>query len=316
LARITIARSAKEMDVLRPLWEELQAAGNPTFFQSFEWNRLSAEWFADRLPPLVIAAETESAAAVVPGAVHHKSGTVTLLGEMLFDYRAPLWNDVTALQAALAELGRTGMPLAFSAAYDSLPDEAGLTVKAISGSPQVLRRDIDAETFAAAHPRLGRNLRRMSREGVDFHRHSGAEASLVERIYRHKGSEPHGTIFSDPQRVAFMVAACDMAGDECELFTLEQGPELVAALVTFLEGTTRRFYTNCFDPLWARHSPGLSLIYEATRQSLAAGLDCDYMTGEQPYKMRLATSVCPLYTASASADVLRALKPSAALQAA
>jgi CelD/BcsL family acetyltransferase involved in cellulose biosynthesis len=46
------------------------------------------------------------------------------------------------------------------------------------------------------------------------------------------------------------------------------------------------------------------LIYEVTRQSLGEGLDCDYMTGEQPYKLRLATSSVPLYRVQATADQL------------
>ena len=66
----------------------------------------------------------------------------------------------------------------------------------------------------------------------------------------------------------------------------------------------RRFYTGWFAPEYEKHSPALALIYEITRQSLAAGLDCDYMTGEQPYKMRLATSAVPLYKVRASAEEL------------
>ena len=36
--------------------------------------------------------------------------------------------------------------------------------------------------------------------------------------------------------------------------------------------------------------------------SLEDGLDCDYMTGEQPYKLRLATNTVPLYRVSATAE--------------
>jgi CelD/BcsL family acetyltransferase involved in cellulose biosynthesis len=72
----------------------------------------------------------------------------------------------------------------------------------------------------------------------------------------------------------------------------------VAALVTFQDGKVRRFYTTWFDPQWSRHSPGVALLFEATRLSLAEGLTCDYMTGEQDYKLRLATGAVPLYRAS------------------
>src|SRR5262249_11531800 len=61
------------------------------------------------------------------------------------------------------------------------------------------------------------------------------------------------------------------------------------------------------DPDLEKHSPALSLIYEVTRRSLAAGLDCDYMTGEQPYKMRLATASNPLYRLQATPEQLAVL---------
>ena len=41
-----------------------------------------------------------------------------------------------------------------------------------------------------------------------------------------------------------------------------------------------------------------------TRRSLADGLDCDYMTGEQPYKLRLATRSTPLYRLCATPEQL------------
>jgi CelD/BcsL family acetyltransferase involved in cellulose biosynthesis len=90
----------------------------------------------------------------------------------------------------------------------------------------------------------------------------------------------------------------------CELFTLETSAALVAALVTFLDRRTRRFYTVYYDPAWAKSSPGHALVYEVARRSLSAGLDCDLMTGEHPYKSRLATSAVPLYRVEADSDTL------------
>jgi CelD/BcsL family acetyltransferase involved in cellulose biosynthesis len=105
----------------------------------------------------------------------------------------------------------------------------------------------------------------------------------------------------------------------CEVFTLERSGALIAALVTFIDrrrsgspasadlapaGVVRRFYTVYFDTAWAKSSPGHALVYEVARQSLAEGLDCDFMTGEQPYKMRLATSSAPLFHLEASVETL------------
>jgi CelD/BcsL family acetyltransferase involved in cellulose biosynthesis len=52
------------------------------------------------------------------------------------------------------------------------------------------------------------------------------------------------------------------------------------------------------------YSPGVALLYEVTRASLAENLDCDYLTGEQEYKMRFATSVMPLYRVDVTAGEL------------
>jgi CelD/BcsL family acetyltransferase involved in cellulose biosynthesis len=51
----------------------------------------------------------------------------------------------------------------------------------------------------------------------------------------------------------------------------------------------------------------MTLLFEVARSSLAHGLDCDFMTGEQPYKVRLATSRCPLFSVAASAQTLRSI---------
>jgi len=91
-----------------------------------------------------------------------------------------------------------------------------------------------------------------------------------------------------------------------EIFTLENGKQKAAAVVTLRDGACRRFYTGWFAAECEKHSPALSLIYEVTRQSLAEGLDCDYMTGEQGYKMRLATDLVKLFKVRATAAELAA----------
>ena len=91
----------------------------------------------------------------------------------------------------------------------------------------------------------------------------------------------------------------------CELFTLENAAgKLIAGLVSFRDGNIRRCYTIYFHPEWARYSPGVALLYEVTARSLGEGLSCDYMTGEYPYKLRLANASRPLYRVEASAEEL------------
>ena len=85
-----------------------------------------------------------------------------------------------------------------------------------------------------------------------------------------------------------------------------------AALVTFRDDAYRRFYTCWFDSEFYKLSPAMVLIHEITRQSLASGINCDYMTGEHPYKLRLATGSMPLYRLQATPEQLASLSEMAA----
>jgi hypothetical protein len=44
------------------------------------------------------------------------------------------------------------------------------------------------------------------------------------------------------------------------------------------------------------------MIFDVTRETLTDGMDVDFMTGEYPYKNRLATAMVPLFRVEASAQ--------------
>jgi CelD/BcsL family acetyltransferase involved in cellulose biosynthesis len=305
--KITICRSAEEMLRIRPLWEDLCAEGRYTVFQNFELNLLAAEQFAEREEPFVICAESESGAAIIPAALRRGNRTIRLLGEELFDYRVFLHDgDESALRAAVEALAELGRPLDIVALRetdrDAVLDE--LEMAPFAGAPGVNCTQISAEEFAAAHTRLARNLRRMERLGFELRTYDGNNPMLLRSIYAAKAGQSDSSLFHDPSRVEFMVSAAGLMPDIFEVFTLENGGTMAAAVVTLCDGRWRRFYTGWFATAYEKHSPALALIYEITRQSLAAGLDCDYMTGGQPYKMRLATNLVPLYRVRTTAEQL------------
>jgi CelD/BcsL family acetyltransferase involved in cellulose biosynthesis len=168
-------------------------------------------------------------------------------------------------------------------------------------------REISAEAFAKVHSRLERTLRRLTEQGATLFQYDGNASGLISWIYRQKAAQFQGhpdNLFADQARVEFMAAACRLDPAACDIFTYQAKGQLVAALVTFQDHHVRRFYTIWIDPAWAQFSPGTALLYEVTRRSLAAGLDCDYMTGEQPHKMRFATSLVPLFRINAPAEAL------------
>jgi CelD/BcsL family acetyltransferase involved in cellulose biosynthesis len=295
---------------LRPLWESLCAAGQYTVFQAFDLNLLAAEQFADREEPYVVCAEAGQGAAIVPAVLRRTVGTIRLLGEELFDYRSFLHRgDDEVLRAALGALAGLGRPLEIVALRENdrsvVTDE--LEVLPFAAAPGVSCAQISASEFAAAHTRLARNLRRMERLGFELRTYNGANPQLLRWIYEAKAQRSESSLFHDSARVEFLVSAAGLMPDVFEIFTLENSGQRAAAVVTLRDGGCRRFYTGWFAVEFEKHSPALALIYEITRQSLEQDLDCDYMTGEQPYKMRLATNSEALYKVRATSGELAAV---------
>lgn len=310
MPKITIIRTQQEMAGLRPLWESLCEPGQTTIFQDFLWNLLAFTMFAGREEPCVVCAKASCGAAIVPAVIRHGDGSVRLVGEELFDYRCFLHQgDQAVLACALAELSGLKRPLEVVALREPNRNAVvdSLSLLPFSAAPQVRRADVSAEEFGARHGRLGRNLRRLRRLGFEMKTYRGDNAALLLEIYRRKAAQDSSSLFHDPVRSEFLSRAAAQDPAVFEIFTLECGSRMGAALVALRDRDFRRFYTAWFDPGLEKFSPAITLIYEITRQSLAAGLDCDYMTGEQPYKIRLATTSVPLYRLCATPHQLAAL---------
>jgi CelD/BcsL family acetyltransferase involved in cellulose biosynthesis len=183
-------------------------------------------------------------------------------------------------------------------------EEMGFSTEAFCRAPRVRPVDTTAGKFVARHSRAYLQLRRLRRAGAEVQVRP-PEPRLVREIYRCKAQQINlpDNLFTDPVRVEFGIAAAVM-DPFCEVFTVEAGTELVAALLTYRDGHARRLYTTCYSRRWGKYSPGIALLLEAARRSLEQGLECDFLTGEQPHKLRFATTSLPLYTASATAEQL------------
>ena len=311
MRRTIIARTHQEISKLRYLWEGLERRQPATMFQSFAWNYTAAAAFCDREAPFVIYSESDHGAALIPAASSRNH--LGFLGETLFDYRDVLAaGDEHVLHSAWNRAANLGLKFSSGAVRSdsNFANWSGFNVSRFYGAPRVSPREMTAADFASKHNRLARWHRRMEREGITLRCHTGESTDLVRFIYQQKGSQPAETgdnLFSDPRRIQFMMSVCRAVGNACEIFTYESAGTLVAALVTFRDGKVRRFYTIYFDQEWSRYSPGTVLLYEVTRRSLAAGLECDYMTGEHGYKLRFATSVVPMYWVEATVGELSCL---------
>ena len=327
--RTRIIQSAGEFHSVRSLWEQL--ARDATIFQSFCWSELAASCFARREQPHVICCESDSGVALIPAAIR-RDGSTSLLGEKLFDYRDVLHaGDEAVLSQAWQRLCELNRPFKLTAlrGEESHKLWRGAQPQPFAHAPCVRSFDIGAmiapggaspiscrDKFLSMHPRLGRHTRRIAKQGVTFRQHAGSERELVRFVFDTKGKQatPSENLFQDRVRREFMVRIAAEAGSRCEVYTYETNSELVAALVAFRDDAVRYCYTIYFDPRWSGFSPGQLLLFEVAARSLAEGLDCDFMTGEYPYKNRVATARVPLFTVEAEAGALAGIFPSSALE--
>ncbi|MBV8281329.1 MAG: GNAT family N-acetyltransferase [Candidatus Eremiobacteraeota bacterium] len=309
-----MATSLVEMDELQTMWKELLRCCPRTMFQTFEWNRLAAKIFSDRLSLKVCAAETATGGAIIPAVLDRKVHRLELIGEQLFDYRTILHSgEADALYLAWEMLERIRAPLCATALEEKEAQSlwSDFQPAEYAQAPWVDAAKITAAKFRQMHTRAERQLRRMHRLGIALRQYSGAEFGLVEQIYRLKCDQfrdDSRNIFRDKRRRDFMAAIAAAEGESCGIFTLEDSTRaIVAALVTFRDGATFRFYTIYYDPAWAAYSPGVALVYEATALCLEQGLSCDYMTGEYPYKLRFANATRRLYRVDISSAQFAAI---------
>ncbi|MGE5113084.1 MAG: GNAT family N-acetyltransferase [Acidobacteriaceae bacterium] len=309
MLRTAIIENPHDLQRIRPLWEEFPRCGGMTMFQGYAWNAIAMHVFREREMPRFVYVESDAGVALVPCVIGKDCGVIHLAGERMFDYRDVLLaGDESLLARAWATISDWDLEFESKALYGEEAGEkwSALPVRFFANAPRVNHSAIAAEEFLKAHNRMGRFSRRFQRQGITLHKHSGSNQALIRTIYDRKASQEVPTnLFRDPLRREFMAAIAAQPEAHCEVFTYESAGELVAALVTFRDGDVRRFYTTYFDRRWASQSPGQVLLYEITAQSLRDNLDCDYMTGEYPYKNRFATGVVSLYGVKATSAQLR-----------
>jgi CelD/BcsL family acetyltransferase involved in cellulose biosynthesis len=302
---IQTLKNASEFESVRPLWEQLASRPEATVFQQYHWNRLAAEIFADREQPHVLVATRDDHAVILPLAIR-TNGTACLLGETLFDYRDMLSTGDAELElAVLAEASSLGLPLEITA----LTPQAArcwtlFESKQFAKAPRIKRSECSAKQLMEAHRRLGRHSRRIAARGAHLKHRSGTDREFIRELYVRKAAQA-GSLFTDPVRREFMERICLEEGGGCQIFTYETASELVSVILTFRSDHARCFYTVYYDLAWKAFSPGQVLLYESSLQTLSDNLDCDFMTGEYPYKMRLANDAVPLVRIETSAKEWR-----------
>ncbi len=307
--RSIIASDVHALDRMKSRWERFAV---PSIFQSFHWTRMALSMFATTAAPRIVLAESDSGLAIIPAALSAGGTSLGLIGEELFDYRDVLQEgDGNVLRHAWGELASLSLPLDFYSLRGELAQRrwAEFEPQPFCNSLYASPSDVTAAEFREHHSRLQSRERKLLRKGITLRQHDGSSSALLKLIYERKSAQPtpQGNLFTDERRREFMVrvAAADPAS--CEIFTYETAGELVAAVVTFRHQNVRHFYTVYYDVRWSSLSPGQLLVYEVTARSLAAGLTCDFLTGEYPYKKRVATGSVPLYRVMATPETIAAV---------
>jgi len=305
LIRIQVLERAGQFESVRPLWERLGGRADATVFQQFHWNRLAAEIFGERERPYFVVATRDNHSVILPLVVR-RNGTAALLGETLFDYRDLLSTGDSELEfAALREASKLELPLEITALTPVAAARWNLfTLKPFCNAPRIVRANCSSEHLIESHRRLGRHSRRLAARGAQFKHRDGSDREFIRDLYAKK-SEQEGSLFTDPLRREFMERVCHEERNRCRIFTYETSTDIVAALLTLHSDHARLFYTTYFDPEWQAFSPGQVLLFESSVEVLNDDLDCDFLTGEYPYKMRLANQSVPLMRLEASAEEWR-----------
>jgi len=304
--KVETLRSAQELDRLKSRWMWLEKQREYTLFQSYALNRRAAEWFCARESPHVVVAESDAGLAIIPAVRRERE--LGLIGETLFDYRDILSaGDSAVLECAWRELARAGVPLLVTALRGAQTQARWQSLQPMEfcNAPTTRRCDLTAEQFVKRHHKAAKASRRLAREGLRLVRRERELRDIAEWVYRHKAewSGKSENLFTDRVRQDFMLnIVCDGVCD-CTVWSYEmRGGDVACALVSFRHRNVRHFYTIHHDARWERFSPGQVMIFDVTRESLAEGLDVDFMTGEYGYKNRLATAMVPLFRVAASAE--------------
>jgi CelD/BcsL family acetyltransferase involved in cellulose biosynthesis len=295
MRKVKIVENHTDMGRIKRYWDALYRSGDRpyTLFQSFTFNLIAARVFSDRERPYVVVAESDNGTAIIPACI--RKASLSLLGEELFDYRDVLADDGDALEHAWREVDRLHLPMTVKATRGEIDwaQSRPFTTAPFLPRGEKVRRIKSVE----------RNLRLLHERGcVLMEIQESDKAQFVRRMYMLKARQRSGSLFIDPLRVEAVAALSE--SDLARVHALKHDEDIVAAALTFTDGSTCRFYGTYYDPRWAVFSPGICLLCRLIQLAQEQNLDFDLMTGEQSYKLRLASGVVPLFTAHRAASAM------------
>jgi CelD/BcsL family acetyltransferase involved in cellulose biosynthesis len=294
--------SGADLHPLESLWRQ---AHSEHIFQQYE---LNAAWAAQFAGPSGAGFQlhiwhTASPPMLVPCVV--RNGWLSWLGHGLFDYADPLGapSDFAACPspspAAACDIAGIRDNSPWRSQFTRMaPHRAALAP--FSAAPYCAA--ISAAELERRHPRMAERWRELARKGVGWAPvlDPSARQRLLALMLRWKQSRMGARNVLHTLEAAWLAEMASYEG--CELWRLGDEADW-AGFLTWRFGHTRYGYTLAHDPARAKYSPGAKLLYAVLARSLDQGLRFDFLTGEQDFKLRLATGRVPLWRLESASPV-------------
>ncbi len=281
------------LEAVEPPWRNAFEQASGHVFQRFEpslhWARIFAADGSLRIWSHV--SEPALAAFTV------RNGQLRLLGQGLFDYVDLIGTASPAAQRQLAlqlldweewrQFEATGVPAdsRFTALWEALQPDQDL----YSAAPLLL----NPLRFQHEHRRIARRWQQCLQAGWQLRQvaHSEERQTLLHWILEQKEQALRARgcrNVLDGAAARWLEAMVTHAPEVTELWQLHRGAETTAGLLSWRSTPVRYAYTISYSGQAAAMSPGTLLLYGVLCNSVAAGLRFDFLTGEQPFKLRFA----------------------------
>ena len=315
---------------IKPHWDALWRRCDADVFQTHAW---IAEWlraFDGRTAPrIAVAWQDGEILAAVPLAVRRRYGVRTLewSAQELSDYCDALATAETASQLPLLweKVCRAGgftlvnlAQVGPNAIARPLLDDNG------SQRTRIARRNRqerclgidsvgrDSEAWFRSLGKKGRNNfwrgeRILAAAGgeVGFHCIDPAERSIDAELRQAmalkrqwlRSTDPASPLLGHAGTALEAMFGAAAGSGLMRLFVLTCGDRMAAASVNFVYGDRMQAYMTCYDPAFARASPGMILMIRYTRWAFDNGMPkVDFLRGDEAFKAHFANSEIGLST--------------------
>lgn len=302
--------TSADLSPLAPLW---QSAAVEHVFQRYELAAVWARVFASPAAPYRLRVwYWEDPPLLLPLAEYQS--TLRWLGDGLWDYCDPLgdpahfaWRELRPFDQpvrlhGIRESSRwwtwfQAQPLQLEYFCDA-PCYRSASMK--DGAAMEDGVTPDAARLDREHPRITERLDHLLRSGIEWAPVSlpHERQRLLAFMLRQKAArmaERGATNVIGRLEAAWLEEMSACHPSLCELWRLGPASQPWAGFLTWAQPDLRLGYTLSFDPLFARHSPGIKLLYAVLRRSLSEGRGFDFLTGSQAFKLRFANAAQRLW---------------------